>query len=242
MNQISFLVNEIIKVKEFSRSIGGCGPLTGWKNFLKAEDDFFVRYHVNNLQNIVLALHESLRIEAEINEQQLLDQSWIIQTLDALNLYGEFRENLSRVTPQSLEYLRMSARTWQHGFEVRSVLDEEKVSRLVTLLEEERAVIIQDDNLSFDLKRVLVTELDKLIWALKKYSKVGDVLQSALKNIYGEVLLNPEVQNEFLKRSKLKDTIAEISSYITIGTAAYQYLPTLTQKAVEVLKLVNGND
>ncbi len=242
MNQVFYLVEEIIKVKEFMPNVGDVSALSGWKKYLDVKDDFFVRQHLNILENIAISLYNTLILDAEITGQEIYDKSWINQTLAALSSNGRFSDNLANIPFSTLEYLRMTARSWKHGFEVKSALDEEKVSHLITLLEEERAEILKDNSVSFDLKRVIVAELDKLILALKRYSKVGDVLQSALKNIYGEVLLNPEVQNEFLKRSKLKDTIAEISSYITIGTAAYQYLPTLTQKAAEVLKLVSGND
>ncbi|BAP35423.1 hypothetical protein [Acinetobacter guillouiae] len=242
MNQVFYLVEELRKVKQLSEQLGGVESIVGWKKHLDSNNNLVVRQHVNVLENISLSLYESLRVEAEINGHEIYDQTWIQEVLDALSLKGMFPSNVSKVSNQTLEYLRMTARTWQLGFEVKSSLDEVKVSHLITALEEERAEIIKDDKLSFDLKRILVIELDRLIWALKKYSKVGDVLQGALKDIYGEILLNPDVQNEFIGRSKLKDTITEISSYVTIGTAAYQYLPAVTQKAAEFLKLMTGNN
>ncbi|RZG48992.1 hypothetical protein [Acinetobacter wuhouensis] len=242
MNQVFYLVEELRKVKQLSTQLGGVESIVGWKKHLNNNNDLLVRQHVNVLENISLSLYESLKIEAEINGHNIYDQTWIHQTLGALSLQGMFQSNLSQISNQTLEYLRMTARAWQHGFEVKSALDEEKVSHLVTVLEEERAEIIKDDKLSFDLKRILVIELDKLIWALKKYSQVGDVLQGALKDFYGEVLLNSEVQKVFSDRPNLKDKVAEISSYVTIGTAAYQYMPVLLEKTESFLKLINLKD
>lgn len=242
MNQVLYLVEELREVKQLSIQTGNVESMKGWKKHLGNSNDLVVRQHVNVLENISLSLFESLKIEAEINGHEIYDQTWIQETLRALSLQGMFPSNLSLISNQTLEYLRMTARTWQHGFEVKSSLDEEKVSHLVTLLEEQRSEIIKDEKLSFDLKRILVIELDKLIWALKKYSQVGDVLQRALKDFYGEVLLNPEVQNTFFNRSKLKDLVSQLSSYVTIGAAAHQYLPTYTQKAVELLRLASGSD
>ncbi|MFC6052342.1 hypothetical protein A6M14_12250 [Acinetobacter sp. Ac_877] len=243
MNQILYLFNELKEVKLLSTQLGEhASASTGWKKYLNTNNHLIVRQHLNILESISLTLFESLKIEAEINDHEIYDSTWIEQVLEALHFNGVFKRNLSQISNQTLEYLRMTARTWQHGFEVKSSLDEEKVSHLITALEEQRAEIIRDNKISLDLKRILVIELDKLIWALKKYSQVGDIIQGALKNIYAEILLNPEVQNEFFKRSKLKNTVSEISSYLTIGATAYQYLPELTQKTVDILKLVSGND
>lgn len=177
---------------------------------------------INELTNITLKLYKQCYAEAElVGEVDDFDATWILEILTALSLQGNFVENVSEIHIHTYSILRTSIRNWNHGYSIQSTLDQEKIEELTDKLKEERTKILFDDCLSFDLKRILLIEIDRLINSLENFGLLGEEnVKNIVTDFYASAFFNKDIQNYYQNNSSFKEVINDLSATITIGSFA----------------------
>lgn len=221
MNQIQVLLSHLSNAKIYRDSLTSVniGAKSGWENAIGIKSDIQLLNRMNELTTIALSLHRSHMLDNEI-ERIDDDSGWIQEVINALSLNGNFATNIDQLHNHTLTILRTSARHWNDGYKVKSSLDEAKINELIAKLRDERNSILSDESLTTALKKILLKEIDKLLYSLNNYSVLGEeFVKDAVTDFYKEAFFNQDVQNYYNKEgTSLKEIIEAVSASITIGT------------------------
>lgn len=241
MNQIQVLLNHLNEAKEYRKSISSninIPAQKGWEKITGLKTTIPLLNRMNELTSIALRLDSDFRLENEIDGEDH-DSNWVSEVINGLSLHGNFTTNIDQIHNHTITILRRSVRNWNHGYTVQSKLDEEKIEEFLKKLKEERKIIILDDDLTYDLKKILLKEIDKLIYSLENFSILGeDFLKDAVTDFYSEAFFNKDVQQFYQDRPSFKDVVDAISAGITIGPFAAQAGTLLLGVATEVISKI----
>lgn len=218
MNQIQVLLNHLIQIKNYRDESSNISAMTAWRMVTGIEDNIVLHARMNELVRIALKLYSHLMIENEIDGSDA-DEDWIHEVLQGLSLQGNLHTNIDSIHKHTLTIIKSNVRNWNHGYTVHSSLDEDKIIELISKLQDERELIFENNKLSHDLKRVLITEIDKLIYCLENYQTLGEEFtKEVITDFYSEAFFNKDIQEYYKKNQSFKEIIDQISTAITIST------------------------
>ena len=218
MNQIQVLLNHLIHIKNYRDESSNISAMTAWRMVTGIEDNIVLHARMNELVRIALKLYSHLMIENEIDGSDA-DEDWIHEVLQGLSLQGNLHANIDSIHKHTLTIIKSNVRNWNHGYTVHSSLDEDKIIELISKLQDERELIFESNKLSHDLKRVLITEIDKLIYCLENYQTLGEEFtKEVITDFYSEAFFNKDIQEYYKKNQSFKEIIDQISTAITIST------------------------
>ncbi|ENV73553.1 hypothetical protein F946_01065 [Acinetobacter johnsonii ANC 3681] len=223
MNQIDVLLTNLNIAKEYRlTSPGNISAQAGWAKVTGIKENIPLLRRMNELTNIALKLDADFKLENEIDGEEH-ESDWVSEVISGLSLYGSFVSNIDQIHNHTFTIIRKSVRNWNHGYTVQSKLDEAKIKEFLSTLIEERNSILFDDTLTYELKKILLKEIDKLIYSLENFSIMGEeFLKEAVTDFYSEAFFNKDVQQFYRDRPSFKDVIDAISACITIGPFAAQ--------------------
>lgn len=239
MNQIEVLLTHLNNAKEYRKTTPSNVPAkTGWEKVTGIKGYIPLLNRMNELTNIALKLDNDFKLENEIDGVDH-DSNWVSEVINGLGLHGNFVSNIDQIHGHTLTILRKSVRSWNQGYTVQSKLDEAKINELLTKLLDERKLILLDDNLTYDLRKILIKEIDKLLYSLKNISILGEeFLKEAVTDFYSEAFFNKDVQQFYQDRPSFKDVVDAISAGITIGPFTAQAGTLLLGVATEVISKI----
>jgi len=218
VNQIQVLLNHLIHIKNYRDESSNISAMTAWRMVTGIEDNIVLHARMNELVRIALKLYSHLMIENEIDGSDA-DEDWIHEVLQGLSLQGNLHANIDSIHKHTLTIIKSNVRNWNHGYTVHSSLDEDKIIELISKLQDERELIFENNKLSHDLKRVLITEIDKLIYCLENYQTLGEEFtKEVITDFYSEAFFNKDIQEYYKKNQSFKEIIDQISTAITIST------------------------
>jgi hypothetical protein len=221
MNQISVLYNHLKKARNYAINTAGMKANEAWKRV--AEKDNFIELSkvINELENITLNLYYTLKVEHEVEYGLEIpyENTWVPEVLKVLSLENTIGHNFSTFHGHTLDIIHAHIRNWNHGYSVRSKLDEQKITELVEKFSAIRNEIFLDINISEDLKRVLIVEIDKILYALNNYGAMGEELvKNAVNSFYSNAFFNQDITSYYQTHPSFKEAIDALSASITIAT------------------------
>lgn len=238
MNQIQVLLTHLSDAKTYRGTLTSANipAKSGWEKITGIKSAIPLLNRMNELTTIALSLHNSHMLDNEIDKINE-DSGWIHEVINSLSLNGNFIVNMDQLHNHTLTIIRTSARNWNEGYKVQSSLDDDKINELIGKLRDERNSILSDKNLTPSLKKILLKEIDKIIYSLKNYSILGEeFVKNAVTNFYSEAFFNKDVQKYYNKEgTSLKEVIEAVSASITIGTYAVPTATLLLGMAAEVI-------
>lgn len=238
MNQIQVLLNHLLEAKSYRDQVSNITAHTGWTKVTGLNDMIHLHQRMNQLIGITLNLHTQLTIENELDGVNHASQhEWIKEIFKGLSLEGNFSTNIDAIHKYTLDIIRSNVRNWNHGYTVHSSLDEEKILELIEKLQRERILILENKKLSHDLKRVLISEIDKLIYCLENYNSLGEEFtKEAITDFYSEAFFNKDIKEYYQKTPGFKEAIDQVSAAITIGTFSAPIFTNLIEMAQNTIQ------
>jgi len=238
MNQIQVLLTHLNDAKTYRATLTSPNipAQSGWQRITGIKSPIPLLNRMNELSTIALNLHKSHMLDNEIDKISD-DSGWIHEVINALSLHGNFGSNMDQLHNHTLTIIRTSMRSWNEGYKIQSTLDQEKINELVAKLGDERNSILSDENLTTELKKLLLKEIDKIIYSLTNYSILGEeFVKNAVTDFYSEAFFNKDIQKYYnSEKTSLKEIIEAISTSITIGTFIAPMGPLLLGMATEVI-------
>jgi len=231
VNQVKVLLNHLISIKDFRDESKNISAQAAWGEVTEIDDIILLHTRMNELEGIALKLHSQLMVENEI-EGNDPDEDWIREILQGLSLKGDLHTNIDSIHKHTYNLLKAQVRNWNHGYSVHSTLDVNKINELLSKLRDERESIFEDKTLSNDLKRVLILEIDKLIYCLENYQTLGEEFtKEAITDFYSEAFFNKDIKEYYQKTPTFKDAIDQVCAAITIGTFTSPVFSNLLEAA-----------
>ncbi len=222
VNQLQVLLNHLSDAKLYRDqiSVSNISAYSGWSEITGLTNRILLCERMNQLVGITLTLHKQIIVESELNnDMHKPDEDWVDEILKGLSIDGVFATNIDRIHKHTLAIVRSNIRNWNHGYTIRSTLDSNKILALLNQLKEERDKILSDTEISFDLKRVLIIEIDKLILCLKNYEVLGEeYTKEAITDFYSEAFFNKDIKEYYQKTPTFKEAIDQMCAAITLGT------------------------
>lgn len=238
MNQIQVLLTHLNDAKTYRGSLtsANIAAKSGWEKVTGIKSAIPLLNRMRELTTIALELHNSHMLDNEIDKIDE-DSGWIYEVINSLSLNGNFTANMDQLHNHTLTIIRTSARNWNDSYKVQSSLDEDKVNELIAKLRDERESILLDRNLTISLKKILLKEIDKILYSLKNYFILGEeFIKNAVTSFYSEAFFNKDVQQYYNKQgTSLKEVIEAVSASITIGTYAAPTATLLLGMAAEAI-------
>lgn len=236
VNQIRVLLNQLISAKKIRDEQTNLSAKSGW-NQATGLDSIDLYQRMNELTAITLKLHNQLKLENELDGENLdSNNDWTQEVLKGLSLEGNFSTNIDGIHKYTLKIIQSNIQNWNHGYKVQSSLDEEKISELINKLKSEKDTIFSNNEISRDLKRVLIREIDKLIYCLENFNILGEEFaKEAITDFYSHAFFNKDIETYYQKSPTFKDVIDQLSAAITIGTfttPAISAFLEVTQKTI----------
>lgn len=238
MNQIKVLYNYLSLGLNLARNTPGLQSASGWKQILKIKSDLELQKMIVQLKSTTLELNDSLISEYLIEHGDLegFKNEWILAVLDTLDLKGSMAQNFNKFDDNTLAIVYAHIKGWNHGYSVKSKMDEEKVLDLISKLEAEKLNILDDEFITDDLKRVLIIQIEKLIFALRNFETLGnDQVKAAVTEFYAEAFFNNDVTEYYKGHPSFKEVIDAISASITIATFATPLIQSAFVKAISLV-------
>lgn len=219
MNEIEVLLTQLNNAKAYRlTSPGNISAQTAWEKVTGIKNYILLLKRINYLTSIALRLDDDFKLENEIDGDDH-ESDWLREIINGLSLHGNFSANIDQIHSHTFTIIRKSVRTWNQGYKVQSNLDEEKIDDLLLKLKAERNEILCDEELTYDLKKILLKEIDKLIFSLENFSILGEeFLKDSITEFYSEAFFNKDIQQFYQTRTSFKDIIDAVSASITIGT------------------------
>ncbi|MCX0334773.1 hypothetical protein [Acinetobacter radioresistens] len=218
MNQVQVLLNHLTLIKDFRDKSRNITASAAWAEVTEIGDVILLHARMNELESIALKLYSQLIVENEIYGNDP-NEDWIREILQGLSLKGDLHTNIDSIHKHTYTLLKSHVRNWNHGYTVHSTLDDNKINQLLSKLKDERESIFVDKTISNDLKRVLIIEIDKLIYSLENYQTLGeDLTKEAITKFYSEAIFNKDIQKYYHKSSNFKEVIDQVCAAITLGT------------------------
>lgn len=238
MNQIQVLLTHLSDAKTYRGTLTNTNiaAKSGWERITGIKSPIPLLNRMNELSTIALSLHKNHMLDNEIDK--ISDESgWIHEVINALSLHGNFTSNMDQLHSHTLTIIRTSMRGWNEGYKIQSSLDQEKINELAAKLRVERNSILSDGNLTTELKKLLLKEIDKIIYSLTNYSILGEeVVKNAVTDFYSEAFFNKDIQKYYnSEKTSLKEIIEALSASITIGTFTSPLGPLLLGMATEAI-------
>lgn len=240
VNQLQVLLNHLLEAKSYRDQISNISAYTGWSEITGLDSRILLCERMNQLISITLSLHKQILIESELNNDMYKpDEDWVNEILKGLSIDGVFATNIDGIHKHTLSIVRSNIRNWNHGYTVRSTLDSHKILALLNQLEEERNNILNDTEISFDLRRVLIIEIDKLVFCLKNYEVLGEeYTKEAITDFYSEAFFNKDIKEYYQKTPTFKDAIDQVCAAITIGTFTSPVFSNLLEAAQNTVQSI----
>jgi len=231
MNQIALLHKYLKKAHSLSLEHPQMPAEQGWFEILPCFSIFELHQHLTEYKNIALKLHHYLEVEHNLSDDTDkgdFDEDWIVGVLNALSSQGSMVSIFSSFEKASLKTLSAHARSWNHGYVVKSSLDEDAILSLIEKLRIERDIITNDTNLSFDFKRVILIEIDNLINALVNFDTLGEEkIKEAVTVFCANAYKNEDIGNYVKNNLNFRQLISDIDSTITIASFMAPAIPML---------------
>lgn len=223
MNQLQVLLDHLNSAKNFRNTApANLGASQAWRDITGESSQLLLFSKMNNLTNIALKLHRNFILESEIEGESIDEDShdWIYEVIRSLSLSGNFCANTDQLHKHTLTIIKTNIRNWNHGYTIQSKLDQKKITELLDNLSNERVKILIDEELSYDLKRILLSQIDKLMYSLESFEVMGEeFLKEAVNDFYSEAFFNKDVQNYYKTTPSFKDVIDAVSASVTIAGA-----------------------
>lgn len=240
VNQIRVLLNHLMSAKEIRDNHASLSAKSGWVQ-ATGLDGIELHQRINELVSITINLHSHLKLENEIDDGiSDSDKDWILEVLKGLSLEGNFSNNIDGIHKYTLKIIQSNIKNWNHGYTIQSSLDHEKIFELISKLQSEKDDILQNKNISRDLKRVLISEIDRLMYCLKNFEILGnEFAKEAITTFYSHAFFNKDIENYYQSSPSFKDVIDQLSAAITIGTFTTPAIGTVLDLAQKALSHVS---
>lgn len=240
MNQIKALYDYLNLGLNLARNTPGVQSSSGWKQILRidSDSDLELEKMMLQLKSTTLELYDSLKTEYLIDHGNLVGfrNDWIFTVLKTLDLQGSLGQNFNNFNDNTLALVYAHIKGWNHGYSVKSKMDEEKVLELISKLENEKQKILDDQTITDDLKRVLIIQIEKLIFALRNFETLGnDQVKSAVTEFYANAFFNNDVTEYYKGHPSFKEVIDAISASITIATFSTPLIQSAFVKAISLV-------
>lgn len=238
MNKLNVLHSYLKKAVEHRDLLKSRGQtsdaLKGWHVITGIESKIDLYQRLNELQNIAFDLNNKMKIRASLDGDD--DDDWLYEIVVSLSPYGIFEKNLDNLHKHTLTIVKSNIRNWDGGYTIHSTLDEEKIKDFIENLQAEKQMIIDDLGISYNLKSILLEQIEKLIYSLQNFSVFGEeYVKDAATSFYTEAFFNKDIQEYYKGSPNLKETVEGICASINIANFVTPIVGFFIESATKVI-------